>query len=191
MKKSILSVLLMFALVVPVLASQAGGMEVVGKIGANLNLSLKAESGGNSETYDTDMSVMLAAEGFYCISPAVALGLGVSNNFDTKIKDTPIDAKIGFTNVYFALKPKIALESDFFDSIYFLAQAGYGFARITEVKDVENGMYWGVGAGTEMQSFIFEVLYSCNYSKFQTSPTDKSDGTFSTIALNVGYKFAL
>lgn len=194
MKKSLLAVLMMFALVLPVLASESGDMEVVGKLGLNLAPTVKLEAAGQSETEDANAAFALGADFFYNVNPSVALGLGITNVFNSEIKETD-GAKIGFTNIYFAVKPKIALESEIFNSLYFLGQVGYGMTRISDadgIDNIENGLYWGIGIGTEIQSFIVEVLYSVNSLKFDGfgSP-EKIDGTYSTIALNVGYKFAL
>lgn len=58
------------------------------------------------------------------------------------------------------------------------------------IDNIENGLYWGIGIGKEIQSFIVEVLYSVKSLKFDGfGAPEKIDGTYTTIALNVGYKY--
>ena len=55
--------------------------------------------------------------------------------------------------------------------------------------ELENGMYWAIGAGVEKSNIIVELVYSVNYSHM-----DYWGGeiwTYRNIAINVGYKFSL
>ncbi|MBQ1610040.1 MAG: hypothetical protein II090_03840, partial [Elusimicrobia bacterium] len=141
MKKSLLTLLLAVALTAPVFATDKGDMEIVGKLGLNLTPKVDAsgslvDAGGFTPVEgkgdsDVNMSVLIGAEFFYYINKNVALGFGINNNFNADLKDMKdhgFDNKgeVGFTNFYFAVKPKIELESKIFNSIYFLGQIGYG-----------------------------------------------------------------
>ncbi len=210
MKKSLLTLLLAVALVTPVFASEKGDMEIVGKLGLNLTPKVDAsgslvDAGGFTPVEgkgdsDVNMSVLIGAEFFYYINKNVALGFGINNNFNADLKDMKdhgFDSKgeVGFTNFYFAVKPKIELESEIFNSVYFLGQLGYGLFRFDGHRHGEsdgNGLYWGIGAGTEIyKNFIVELLYSANNGsiKDKYGLGDTADLTYTTITLNVGYKF--
>lgn len=212
MKKSLLTLLLAVALTAPVFATDKGDMEIVGKLGLNLTPKVDAsgslvDAGGFTPVEgkgdsDVNMSVLIGAEFFYYINKNVALGFGINNNFNADLKDMKdhgFDNKgeVGFTNFYFAVKPKIEVESEIFNSVYFLGQIGYGLFRFDGHRHGEsdgNGLYWGIGAGTEIyKNFIVELLYSANNGsiKDKYGYNDTADLTYTTITLNVGYKFSL
>ncbi|MDD5021144.1 MAG: outer membrane beta-barrel protein [Endomicrobiaceae bacterium] len=181
MKKSILLVLLMLVLALPVLANDKGSMEADAKLSVALNPSIKV----GSDSSDLNTTFGLGGDVYYYVDPSVALGLGLIYNFDTSLKDNS-DFKAGTTNLYFAVKPKIALESETFTCIYFLGQLGYAMPRANMSEDLKGGIYWGIGAGTEIQSFIVELIYgSSSGENFGES------FTVSSINLNVGYKFII
>ena len=219
MKKSLLALLLAAALVTPAFAEK-GEMEIVGKLGLNLNPNVAAsgELAKNGEfnphvygdcDCDVNKSFLIGAEFFYYLKKNFALGFGINNNFDADLQDLrngelKLNSKIGFTNLYLAVKPKIELKSESFKSIYFLGQLGYGLLRFDSTYKIRdnneeklaeadsNGLYWGIGVGTELrENFIVELLYSVNCGsikdKFDTGRT--ADLTYKTLTLNVGYKF--
>ena len=208
MKKSLLGLLLAAAMVVPAFAEK-GDMEIVGKIGLNLNPKVEAIGSfvdiGAFNPYFTgdsgvNKSVLIGAEFFYYLNKNVALGFGINNNFKSDLNDMKAygldyKGKVGFTNFYFAVKPKIELKSKIFNSIYFLGQVGYGLFSFDDHEYGEkdsNGLYWGIGAGTEIyKNFIVELLYSANNGsiKDKYGYGDTADLTYTTITLNVGYKF--
>lgn len=180
MKKSILTAFIALALAVP---SFAEIIEIVGKVGVGGNS--KIENNGHSQ--DLNSPFIVGAEGYLYLLPSVGLGAGISNVFDAELQESGgID--VGFTNVYFSVKPKIG----FIANVYLLGQIGYGLARVSEVYEKENGIYWGVGAGVELSSFLVELVYSNN--KFKVTPdevTPSVDITHSMIALNVGYRLSI
>ncbi|MDD5021143.1 MAG: outer membrane beta-barrel protein [Endomicrobiaceae bacterium] len=179
MKKSILAVLLMFALVVPALAET---LEVVGKVGYGLNAKVTNEG----DSLDVNSPFMVGAEGYIYVIPGLGLGAGINNIFDAEVKDSE-DLKIGATNIYVSVKPKLGFIAD----VYLLGQLGYGLVRIPDVPKIENGIYWGVGAGVELMSFVVELLYSNNNFKIIPDGDPSISLTYSVIALNVGYKFSI
>ena len=217
MKKSLLAILLAVALVAPVFATEKGDMEIVGKLGLNLTPNVAASGDVSKKGYfrpwtfkdtdvDTNMSVLIGAEFFYYLNKNVALGFGINNNFNAELKDLTVgdmkfESEIGFTNFYFAVKPKIEMQSEIFNSIYFVGQLGYGILRFDSDYEGDklskadgNGLYWGIGAGTEIyKNFIVELLYSVNYGSIKTVKylNGTADLTYTTLTLNVGYKFAI
>jgi hypothetical protein len=131
------------------------------------------------------MPYSIGTDFYYDAVPSIGIGLGANNMFGAKVKEGG-DAKYEFSNLYFALKPKISFD-DY--SIYYIGQIGYGLIRATDFAgSVENGLYFGIGVGVEYESFIFEILYSSNNGKL-TAGSDSSDITYSTLALNIGYRF--
>lgn len=217
MKKSLLAILLAVALVAPVFATEKGDMEIVGKLGLNLTPNVAASGDVSKKGYfrpwtfkdtdvDTNMSVLIGAEFFYYLNKNVALGFGINNNFNAELKDLTVgdmkfESEIGFTNFYFAVKPKIEMQSEIFNSIYFVGQLGYGILRFDSDYEGDklskadgNGLYWGIGAGTEIyKNFIVELLYSVNYGSIKAVKflNGTADLTYTTLTLNVGYKFAI
>lgn len=134
------------------------------------------------------------------------MGFGINNNFNAELKDLTVgdmkfESEIGFTNFYFAVKPKIEMQSEIFNSIYFVGQLGYSILRFDSDYEGDklseadgNGLYWGIGAGTEIyKNFIVELLYSVNYGSIKAVSymNGKADLTYTTLTLNVGYKFAI
>ena len=217
MKKSLLAILLAVALVAPVFATEKGDMEIVGKLGLNLTPNVAASGDVSKKGYfrpwtfkdtdvDTNMSVLIGAEFFYYLNKNVALGFGINNNFNAELKDLTVgdmkfESEIGFTNFYFAVKPKIEMQSEIFNSIYFVGQLGYGILRFDSDYEGDklskadgNGLYWGIGAGTEIyKNFIVELLYSFDYGKTKAkggySLYPEIDTTYKILKLNIGYKF--
>lgn len=184
MKKNILTVLLILLLTTPLfaLSRDNGKVEADIKAGFIINPSLKTDSG----TTDMDMTFSIGTDFYYYAIKSIGMGLGANNIFGAKVKNGGSDAKYEFSNLYFALKPKISF-SDY--NVYYIGQIGYGLIRATDFAGtIENGMYFGIGVGVEYESFIFEILYSSNNGKIK-SGSDSSDITYSTLALNMGYRF--
>ena len=203
MKKIILSlILLTIALVSPAFASEAGDMEIDLKLGYTLDNNVKlyvldpalldpgAEPGVDSGSINKNF--ILWADFYFYVNSQVALGFGVNNMFDSTA-EYGYDDKYGFTNIYFSVRPKMDLDSDILESIYFLAQAGYGFIRFDSgfaVKPhMSNGFYWAMGVGVEIvYDFFLEFIHSFNYGSADTN-NYKNDITYSAFSVNVGYKF--
>lgn len=184
MKKSIFAVIMIFVLTAPLfaLSKYEGKTEADIKAGFMINPSLKTDAG----TTDMNMTFSIGTDFYYYAVPSIGIGFGANNIFGAKVKDGGDDAKYEFSNLYFALKPKISFD-DY--SIYYIGQIGYGLIRATDFAgSVENGLYFGMGVGVEYESFIFEILYSANNGKL-TAGSDSSDITYSTLALNIGYRF--
>lgn len=191
MKKSFLAILMAVALVTPVFATEKGSMEADVKLGYKVSSSVSfgEDSGG------TDKTFVLGADFYYYVIAQLAVGVGVNNFFDAKA-DYGFDDKFGCTNIYVSVKPKLDLKSDIFNSTYLICQLGYGFFRLdydeSYQPDVDNGLYYGIGAGVEIKkNFIFELLYTQNKAtaQFNGPGVGKADIKYSTFSLNLGYKF--
>ena len=200
MKKSILAVLLAVVLVTPIFAAEQGSIDIVGKLGAAVNpeWGYVIEEDGVGEDFKTNPALSIAVEGLYYVLPELPLGLGANYQFDSK--GTKYDYDNGVTNVYLTIKPTAKIDSKIFTALYVIGQIGYGFSRISaddffarKCKVDSNGLYWGLGAGTEiMNDFIFEFVFSTNYWKLKVESDSKSntyDMRSTALTFFAGYKF--
>jgi hypothetical protein len=195
MKKIILTVVLSALFIAPVFASEAGDMEILGKIGYTLDTDVKIYTESKDDYGSTDKGIVLGADFCFYINSQVAMGFGANNIFESKA-DYGMSDKYAFTNIYLSVRPKMDLDSDILDSFYFIAQAGYGFFRLNYDKNgvddhfsTDNGPYWAVGVGVEiMYSFFLELMHSFNYGSV-TVDGDRYDMKYSALLINVGYKF--
>lgn len=196
MKKIILSlILLTIALVSPVFATEAGDMEILGKVGYTLDTNVKLfYDGGDSGS--TKKNFTVGTDFYFYVNSQVAMGFGVNNIFDSTAEYGAED-EYGFTNVYLSIRPKMDVDSDIIESFYFIAQAGYGFFRFDNddsyydlpAPSTNNGFYWGIGIGVEIvYDFFLEFMHSFNYGSV-ISEGSTYDVTYSAFSLNVGYKF--
>jgi len=198
MKKSILAVLLIVSLVLPVFASEKKDMELDVKLGYILDNNVKLYLAEDTNSGSTNRGCVLGTDFYYYAASDLAVGLGLNYIFDSKA-DYGYDDTYGFTNVYFAIKPKMDLDSDILDSFYFIGQIGYGFFRFEYENDdgekkspgIENGLYWALGVGLEiMDDFILELIHSFNYG-YVNIGNNRNYMRYSSLSINVGYKFKL
>ena len=191
MKKSLLALLLVAALVLPVVpafAADEGSMELEIKAG----LTLMPKIAGD-KTNDVESAFLAEVDFFYYVMPELAIGAGINNIFNAKAKDAVGEPKVGFTNIYAQAKYVFETGNDIFNNVYPLIQIGYGITNIdSDGLEVDsNGLTWGIGVGTTIkENFMFELVY------FQDKGTIKakglpitSDFTYSALAVKVGYKF--
>lgn len=195
MKKIILMIMLLALFIAPAFSSEAGDMEILGKIGYTLDTNVKLfYEGGDSGS--TQKNFTLGTDFYFYVNSQVAMGFGVNHIFDSKA-EYGYDDKYGFTNVYLSVRPKMDLDSDILESIYFIAQAGYGFFRFDNddlqedlpAPSTNNGLYWGIGVGVEIvYDFFLEFMHSFNYGSV-ISEGSTYDVTYSAFSINAGYKF--
>ncbi len=197
MKKSILAILLAVLIAAPVFASEKNDKELDLKAGYTLDNNVKLYLDDGKKAGSTDKTCVLGAEFYYYVNSQVALGLGVNNFFDAAADYRRKD-NYSFTNIYFAVRPKMNLDSEILDSLYFIGQIGYGLFRFSADSssgmgsvDTENGLYWAMGVGLEiMDHFILEVIHSFNYGYLKVN-NNRNDMRYSALTISVGYKFKL
>lgn len=197
MKRNILVVLLILLLVLPVFSSEKKDKEIDLKLGYILDNNVKLYLNTGTDSGSTNRGCVLGTDFYYYVASDLALGLGVNYVFDSKANYGYSD-KYGFTNVYFAVKPKMDLDSDILDSFYFIGQIGYGFIRfspdddyVMENQSTENGLYWALGIGLEiMDNFILELIHSFNYG-YVNANNYRNDMRYSALSISAGYKFNL
>jgi len=186
--------------------------DIVGKLGlsvvSNYNSSFCWSPDENTYEGNSSNAFAIAIEGYYKLDEKLSVGLGLSYGFESELS-SPYDAtyfpyedkaKLGFTNIYLSVKPSLS------ESIYAIGQIGYGISHGSFYDDLNmygnvlkvdgGGLYFGLGAGVEYKSFLFEVLYSINTATFKEKNYVSSEGTdyvfkYSSLNVNVGYKFSL
>ena len=193
MKKSLLALLLVAALVLPVVpafAADEGSMELEIKAG----LTLMPKIAGD-KTNDVESAFLAEVDFFYYVMPELAIGAGINNIFNAKVKgDEGAGTKLGFTNIYAQAKYVFETGNDIFNNVYPLVQIGYGIGSVdSDWLEVDsNGICWGIGVGTTIkENFIFELVYfqDKGKQKFKGWADSADDVTYSALALKVGYKF--
>ena len=148
------------------------------------------------DVYTVGIEIMAYSNSF------VGFGAGIYNIFDSKIKNddgsvvtgpSGEEYEIAFTNPYLTLKSKILqFDSEIIRNVYIYGQIGYGFMRIKNAFETEDGMYWGVGGGVEIWHFLLDVNYATNFGKIKVaSGENKLDVRQSTLIVSVGYRFRL
>ncbi len=195
MKKSLLTLLLAVAMVVPAFAEK-GEMSINGKLGLGLISSVSLNSDKDAySVFKTDMPFMLGAEFFYGVIDCLSVGVGANYLFDTETKaklggDKP---KGGTTNIYLAVKPEIKTNSDIFSSVYFVGQIGLSMGR-TKIYEgepsMDSGLYLGTGFGTIIKDVVLvELIFSTSNSTMKDSG-ESIDLEYDVTSLNIGYKFS-
>lgn len=149
------------------------------------------------------------------VYPNLELGLGLSyqDHGDPKSKLYDVNGfklkyeMSGFKSVplYATAKYNIPVEGNI--KPYIKADLGYSFNMdngdikikgldlgITEdhILKVENGLYYGIGAGAEYNNFVVDLMYKVNKAEAKTSDPRgiyKDDLDYSRVTLSVGYKF--
>ena len=192
MKKSLLAMLLAFALVAHVFAAQEGTKELDLKAGLTMMAKGDINKLGNE---DVNSAFLIGADFFYYVKQEFAIGAGLTNIFNAKIQNTPGNPKIGFTNIYAQAKYVFDTEDDVFNNIYPLLQIGYGIINVDcdYVEVDSNGIYFGIGVGTTIKENVkLELIYLRNEGTLKMKVRNLTgDATYSALAIKVGYKFVL
>lgn len=195
MKKSLLTLILAVAFVIPVFAVEKNSMEFVGKVGYIIEpLMVVSYNNGEKCGDKQDSTFSLGADFYYYVMNNLGAGVGINYIFDSNFNGGGWDKNdsLGATNIYFTVKPVFEIqENKFIDKIYFLGQLGYGMTRFDVdgyKKYDENGLYWAIGAGVEKCNIVVELIYSVNY--FEIGDWNRSFTNRRT-AINAGYKFSL
>ncbi len=67
-----------------------------------------------------------------------------------------------------------------------------GYETIKFSTKVENGLYYGIGAGAEYNNFVIDLMYKMNKAEIKIDDDGdkyKKDLDYSRVTLSVGYKF--
>lgn len=174
--------------------------EIEIKVGRTVN----AKPEINRDPVDVDDVYTVGIEVMAYSNSFLGFGAGIYNIFDSKIKKDGVplvdqrtpsagEYEIAFTNPYLTLKSKILqFDSEIIRNVYIYGQLGYGFMRIKNAYETEDGMYWGIGGGVEIWHFLLDVNYATNFGKIKLKEhTDKIDVRQTTLIVSIGYRFRL
>ncbi len=196
----------------------AEGTNVYLKAGADVFQrfdEVKYEGDKANKDKGDDFGYELTVEVMREVYPNLELGLGLSyqDHGDPKsvtTYDVDIDRNIkseipGFKSVplYVTAKYNFPVEGNV--KPYLKADLGYSFndengdvkISIPELglnlpTKVENGLYYGIGAGAEYNNFVVDLMYKVNRAKIKADMDGqriKKDLDYSRVTLSVGYKF--
>ncbi|MBO7610628.1 MAG: outer membrane beta-barrel protein [Elusimicrobia bacterium] len=197
MKKSLIVLILAVALVSPVFATEKGNIEIVGKLGVAVNpTDAYVFDDYYYNSYKKNNALAIAIEGFYSLLPELPVGLGINYQFNSE-RTKEDDYETGATNIYLTVKPTAKIDSKIFTGIYAIGQIGFSLNRgdgryWAHGKVDSNGLYWGLGAGTEiMNDFIFEFIFSTNNWKYDFGGLYHGDIQSTALTFFAGYKFTI
>lgn len=148
----------------------------------------------------------LTAEVTKEVYPNLELGLGLSyqdhgrpesvNHQGEKIQNT------GYKSlpIYGVVKYNLPLESNI--KPYLKADLGYSFnfdekdlktSNLSINSSIDNGLYYGLGAGAEYNNFVVELMYKVNRADVQYNgdgeKSPKFDYDYLRTTLSIGYRF--
>ncbi|WP_413853503.1 outer membrane beta-barrel protein [Candidatus Ruminimicrobium bovinum] len=196
MKKIFTALLLAVALVAPALASDTN-LELIPKIGYLFSPEVTIDNNGKKESFSSDSAISVGADLFFDMENNFFLGIGLVWGQNHKV-DSKSDNKIGFTNLYAAIKYKFLVNGSQDDPcfIYPLAQlgiglAGWNYSGPISNYEIESGFYWALGVGGEFKNIILELIYGCDYGKQKGDGVKSVDLSYTAFRINVGYKFNL
>ena len=171
--------------------------EIEIKVGKTVNSKPEVDR----DPVDVDSVYTIGIEVMAYSNSFIGFGAGIYNMFDSKIKQDGNtvtnpegeEYEIAFTNPYLTLKSKILqFDSDIIRNVYIYGQIGYGFMRIKNAYETEDGMYWSVGAGIDIWHFLIDFNYATNFGKIKVeSEAKKLDVRQSTLIVSLGYRFSL
>ncbi len=196
----------------------AEGTNVYLKAGADMLQrfdKVKVEGEKINKDKGDDFGYELTVEVMREVYPNFELGLGLSyqDHGDPKsVNQGGFKIEVpGFKSVplYITAKYNIPVEGNI--KPYLKADLGYSFnsdngnLKLTGVlprsspdslsflTKIENGMYYGIGAGAEYNNFVIDLMYKVNKAKVEISNgydgRIKDDLDYSRVTLSVGYKF--
>lgn len=178
------------------------GLDISGKFDKVEVASGQSLNKSESDRLGFDLTTEVTKE-FY---PNLELGLGLSYQDHGR----PEAGKVGnykFQNtgykslpIYGVAKYNIPVESSI--KPYLKADLGYSFnfdekdlktSKISINNSIDNGLYYGLGAGAEYNNFIVELMYKVNRADIQYEGNGKKlpkkDYDYSRTTLSFGYRF--
>lgn len=195
--------------VISSMAMAAEGTNLYLKTGADISgkfdkVNILGENANKSES--DRLGFDLTAEVTKEVYPNLELGLGLSyqdhgrpesvNHQGEKIQNT------GYKSlpIYGVVKYNLPLESNI--KPYLKADLGYSFnfdekdlktSNLSINSSIDNGLYYGLGAGAEYNNFVVELMYKVNRADVQYNgdgkKSPKFDYDYSRTTLSIGYRF--
>lgn len=182
------------------------GLDISGKFDKVEVASGQSLNKSESDRLGFDLTTEVTKE-FY---PNLELGLGLSYQDHGRPEAGEIGKKIekikfqntGYKSlpIYGVAKYNIPMESNI--KPYLKADLGYSFnfdekdlkREAGKIKmSVDNGLYYGLGAGVEYNNFVVELMYKVNRAEVQHEyngkKSSKYDYDYSRTTLSFGYRF--
>lgn len=182
------------------------GLDISGKFDKVEVASGQSLNKSESDRLGFDLTTEVTKE-FY---PNLELGLGLSYQDHGRPEAGEIGKKIekikfqntGYKSlpIYGVAKYNIPVESSI--KPYLKADLGYSFnfdekdlktSNISINNSIDNGLYYGLGAGAEYNNFIVELMYKVNRADIQYEGNGKKlpkkDYDYSRTTLSFGYRF--
>lgn len=152
----------------------------------------------------------IALEATQEIYPGLELGMGVAYQKHGKVEAADSSSKNQFDTdriydsvpIYTLVKYSL-IKNDTSD-YYLKGRFGYSVnLNEDDVKlksedkvktNVDNGLYWGLGIGAEINNWIYEVMYHVNYADLETTAgnsRNKDNLDYSRVTISFGYQFNL
>lgn len=150
----------------------------------------------------------IAVEGTKEVMPNLDAGLGIAYQRHGEVEAETYLGEVLFDSVtIYDSIPVYALVKYTFKtyenkSFYVKGNLGYSFnlneedldwfTDITVNSDVDNGLYWALGTGMEVDNWNVELMYQVNYADAEFSYQGEAysdDLDYSRITLSVGYEF--
>lgn len=175
------------------------GLDISGKFD-KVEIGKEPANKSESDRLGFDLIAEVTRE-FY---PNLELGLGLSYQDHGRPESINLQGEkiqnAGYKSLplYGVVKYNIPLESNI--KPYLKADLGYSFnfdekdLKVNQDSyktSVENGLYYGLGAGAEYNNFVVELMYKVNKSdiKYEGSKLPKKDYDYSRTTLSFGYRF--
>ena len=198
MKKIFAILFLAIALVSPALAEDMN-LELIPKIGYLFSPEVTQKI-DTTNSHSKDSTISIGADLFFDMQNNLFLGFGLMWGQNHKFNSAS-NNKIGFTNIYGALKYKFLLNASQDEPLFLypLIQLGFGipgweYNGYQKDYIIEGRVYWGIGIGGEYKNIILEFLYGCNYAaeKYVLSNRNiENDLSYTAFRITAGYKFEL
>ncbi len=155
-----------------------------GKFAVKMGMDFNGKMTAEGEDYEENIASALTLSGEYLVpyQNDIEMGVGLSYQMQRETADETV--KFNFTPVYGLLKMTTSMGKY---NPYFMGQVGYNLfnADLEEAIEVENGLYYGFGAGMKISEDLdAEVLYSVNNGKI-----DDVEVKYSSVRLGVSLAF--
>lgn len=177
------------------------GLDISGKFD-KVEIGKEPANKSESDRLGFDLTAEVTRE-FY---PNLELGLGLSYQDHGRPESINLQGEkiqnAGYKSLplYGVVKYNIPLESNI--KPYLKADLGYSFnfdekdLKVNQDSyktSVENGLYYGLGAGAEYNNFVVELMYKVNRADIQYenegNKSSKYDYDYSRTTLSFGYRF--
>jgi hypothetical protein len=184
-KKITIALTLVFTIVGLALAKPSNDRELIVKLG----FQPQSEISLNGKNENMNIGLSGGIEFFTYLCNIFALGLGTTIDLPREIKNKDLKGSMACLPIYFGSKLRTPLYG-LNDTYAFLSgRGGYSFPMGGKdlFESTIGGLYWAVGLGIIIDSFLLEAVYARH--NFGTNDSIYSPQDYSTVTLYLGLKF--